>query len=125
MLLLVFGSYVLTNLARSQGITNIFQLVLLILGLGFLFYMRSAHYSRIHYNAIVGILGLCIFLKILFDWLFTNYNKALSGAVVPLLSGMTIYLKVNFVYITFYNTIFLFSFILRLDPQHIHCSKIK
>ena len=113
LLLFVFVSYVITNLTKSQDLLNIAQFMLLILGIFFLIFMNFPQYKKMHYESISFILGFCVLMKIVFDWVFTNYNKALSGIIVPLISSLTIHLKCNLIHIIIYNILFFISFSLR------------
>lgn len=112
-LVAVFGTYVIKNLVGNQSLSNIAQLFLLFASLLFLILMNFPRYKNIHYKYISFLIGFLVFLKILFDWRFTDYNKPLSGIFVPLISCMTIHLKINFVQIVCYNLFFVISFSLR------------
>ena len=113
-LLVIFVSYVITKIVNNVYSDYIYvEISLLLLGCVCFIFMRSHKYKKHHYNVISIILGFSVFSKIMFDWIFSDYNKSLSGILVPLLSSMSIYLNINFLYVLCYNVIFFISYSLR------------
>ena len=117
LLLLLFAIYVLTKFVNSQksNFKDFFPLIMLIFGIfSLVFMITSLKYSKYHYKFIEIILWVCIFIKIVFDWAYSDYNKNLSGVLVPIFSCLTIYLRMSFTCIFYSNLIYLMSYIMRL-----------
>lgn len=113
-LIVMYIVYV-ASISSNNGVSKIWYIQLFFLcALVFAFcFMNFKKYKVHHYKIITFFLGISFVLKIVFDWLFSEYDKTIYGVVTCLLSCLTIHLNINFIFIVTCNLCFAISYAIR------------
>ena len=105
-LLLIFFLYTITDfLVRREEISGYYKLGIIIFFLMCFLFTFTDYYQHIYQNFIIFVICLAVLVKIILDWLSTNFILILNTALVSFLSANTLNLDVakilliNFIHI--------------------------
>lgn len=111
--LVAFSVYLIICIVSTPDSEIVVYTVYFFMGIIAYALLRTKKFKKFHYNLLSAMVALTVCVKICFDWVFSDYNKTLSGVLVLLLLSLAIHLKINFLHITIYIVIYVISYSLR------------